>query len=247
MEIDLSYKTVIVTGGTRGIGAAIVKLFHDYNAEVIATGTNIKELDRLNQESSGGKINYEYLDFTSNKSIQSFLSFLNKKDSIDVLVNNAGVNRIDSISDIEDNDWDWINSVNLRGPFILTKTVSKIMQDQGHGRIVNIGSVFGMVSKAKRATYSTTKWGLIGFTKAVALDLAPHNILVNAVSPGFVDTELTKKILGEKGIKQIVDTIPQKRLANVEEIAKTVIFLCSEHNTYITGQNITVDGGFTSA
>ncbi len=247
MEIDLSYKTVIVTGGTRGIGAAIVKLFHDYNAEVIATGTNIKELDRLNQESSGSKINYQYLDLTSNQSIQSFLGSLNNKNGIDILVNNAGVNRIDSISDIDENDWDWINTVNLRGPFLLTQTVSKIMQDQGHGRIVNIGSIFGIVSKAKRAAYSTTKWGLIGFTKAVALDLAPYNVLVNTVSPGFVNTELTKKILGEKGIKQIVDTIPQKRLANVEEIAKTVIFLCSEHNTYITGQNITVDGGFTSA
>ena len=165
------------------------------------------------------------------------------KNGIDILVNNAGVNRIDSISDIDENDWDWINTVNLRGPFLLTQTVSKIMQDQGHGKIVNIGSILRAVSKAKRKlAYSTTKWGLIGFTKAVAFDLAPYNVLVNTVSPGFANTELTKKILGEKGIKQIVDTIPQKRLANVEEIAKTVIFLCSEHNTYITGQNITVDG-----
>lgn len=247
MQVDFANKTVVVTGGTRGIGAAIVELFQKYNAEIIATGTDTKELDRLNRESSGGKINYTHLDFTSNDSVQSFLGYLNKQDGIDVLINNAGVNRIDSISDIDENDWDWINSVNLRGPFLLTQAVSKIMQNQGYGRMVNIGSIFGIVSKAERAAYSTTKWGLIGFTKAVALDLAPHNILVNAVSPGFVDTDLTRKILGDKEIKKITGTIPQQRLASVEEIAKTVVFLCSEHNTYITGQNIIIDGGFTSA
>ena len=121
------------------------------------------------------------------------------------------------------------------------------MKKKSQGKIVNISSIFGVVSKAKRAAYSTTKWGLIGFTKAVALDLAPYNILVNAVSPGFVDTQLTRTILGEKGIKKITETIPQKRLATVEEIAKTVVYLASDHNTYIAGQNIIVDGGFTSA
>ena len=170
-----------------------------------------------------------------------------EQGEIDVLINNAGVNKIDSIQDVAEDDWDWINNVNLRGPFLLTRAVSKIMKNQGYGRMVNIASIFGVVSKAKRAAYSTTKWGLVGFTKAVALDLAPNNILVNAVSPGFVDTELTRRILGEKEIEKLVDTIPQKRLADAGEIAKTVVFLSSHHNTYITGQNIIVDGGFTSA
>ena len=164
-----------------------------------------------------------------------------------MLINNAGVNKIDSIQDITEDDWDWINNVNLRGPFLLTREVSKIMQRQDSGRIVNIASIFGVVSKAKRVTYSTAKWGLVGFTKAVALDLAPYNILVNTVSPGFVDTELTRRILGENEIKKLLESIPQKRLADVGEIAKTVLFLSSDHNTYITGQNIIVDGGFTSA
>jgi|TARA_Y100000310_G_scaffold55269_2_gene50688 3-oxoacyl-[acyl-carrier protein] reductase len=247
MEIDLLNKTILVTGGTRGIGAAIVQLFQKCNADVIATGTDNKEIDRLNQESPGRKINYMQLDFTSNKSVQSFLDNLVERERIDVLINNAGVNRIVSINDIDENDWDWINNVNLRGPFLLTRAIVDRMKKQGYGRIINIASVFGVVSKAKRAAYSTTKWGLIGFTKAVALDLAPHNILVNAVSPGFVNTELTRKILGDKGIKEITSSIPQQRLAEVEEIAKTVVFLASDHNTYITGQNIIVDGGFTSA
>jgi 3-oxoacyl-[acyl-carrier protein] reductase len=121
------------------------------------------------------------------------------------------------------------------------------MKKQGYGKIVNIASVFSIVSRAKRAAYSTTKWGLVGFTKAIAHDLAPHNILVNAVSPGFVDTELTRRILGEKEIEKLVSSIPQKRLADAGEIAKAILFLTSDHNTYITGQNIIVDGGFTSA
>jgi len=247
MKIDFSNKTVIVTGGTRGIGAAIVELFQQCNAQVIGTGTNTKELERLNQESKEKKTDYIHLDFTSNESVQKFLKFINKQDRVDVLINNAGVNKIDSIQDIVEDDWDWISNVNLRGPFLLTRKVSKIMQRQGSGRIVNIASIFGVVSKSKRAAYSTTKWGLIGFTKAVALDLAENNILVNAVSPGFVDTELTRRILIEKEINELVQTIPQKRLANPEEIAKIVLFLSSNQNTYITGQNIIVDGGFTSA
>tara|TARA_Y100000590_G_scaffold180640_1_gene205875 strand:+ start:22923 stop:23666 length:744 start_codon:yes stop_codon:yes gene_type:complete len=247
MKIDFSNKTVIVTGGIRGIGAAIVELFQECNAQIIATGTNTSELESLNQESTGEKTDYIHLDFTSNESIQKFLGHIDKQDRIDVLINNAGVNKIDSIKDIAEDDWDWINNVNLRGPFLLTRAVSNIMQNQGYGRMVNIASIFGIVSKAKRAAYSTTKWGLVGFTKAVALDLAPHNILVNAVSPGFVDTELTRKILGNKEIEELIDTIPQKRLADAGEIAKTVVFLTSHHNTYITGQNIIVDGGFTSA
>ena len=246
MNIDLSSKTVIVTGGTRGIGAAIVDLFEKCNAQIIATGTNSNGLERLNRTARRKITEYVHLDFSSDDSIQNFLGYLEKLDRIDVLINNAGVNKINLIHNIHENDWDWINNINLRGPFLLTRIVSKIMQKQSCGKIVNIASIFSVVSKSKRAAYSATKWGLVGFTKAVANDLAPYNILVNAVSPGFVDTELTRKILSKKEIEKLIESIPQKRLANVEEIAKTVLFLSSDHNTYITGQNISVDGGFTS-
>ncbi len=130
MEIDFSNKTVIVTGGTRGIGAAIVELLQECNAEIIVTGTNIKELERLNRKSKGTGTKYVRLDFTSNSSVQEFLGYIGTLDRIDVLINNAGVNKIDSIHEIDENDWDWINNVNLRGPFLLTRTVSKIMQKQ---------------------------------------------------------------------------------------------------------------------
>ena len=247
MKIDFTNKTVIITGGTRGIGSAIVQLFQECNAEIIATGTNIKDLERLNEESSDKKTKYIHLDFTSDESVQKFLEHITKLNRVDTLINNAGINKIDSIEKVDEYDWDWINRVNLRGPFLLTKAAANIMKKQGYGRMVNIASIFGVVSKTTRVAYSTTKWGLVGLTKATALDLAQYKILVNAVSPGFVDTELTRRILGEKEIEKLVDTIPQKRLAYAKEIAKTVIFLASDHNTYITGQNIIVDGGFTSA
>jgi 3-oxoacyl-[acyl-carrier protein] reductase len=247
MNFDFSNKTVVITGGTRGIGAAIVELFQQLNARIIVTGTNIKKLQKLNKKSSSNRINYVHLDFALNESVKSFLNYLKELDKVDILINNAGVNKIDPINKIKDNDWDYINNINLKGPFLLTRAIADRMKKQGFGRLINIASVFGVVSKEKRAAYSTTKWGLIGFTKAVSLDLAPYNILVNAVSPGFVNTELTRKVLGTKGIKNIIKSIPQQRLAEVEEIAKLVIFLASDFNTYITGQNIIVDGGFTSA
>jgi len=249
MHIDLENKTVVVTGGTRGIGAATVEAFLESGARVYATGTDLQVLNELNEsaKSKTKPVEYLYLDFTLPDSVSECLGILSKLDRIDVLVNNAGVNKINPIDEIAEEDWDWINAVNLRGPFLITKMFAKKMKEQKSGRIVNISSIFGVVSKEKRAAYSTTKWGLIGLTKAIALDLAPDNILVNVVSPGFVDTELTKRVLGEEGIDELVGKIPQLRLANCKEIAKTVLFLASEHNTYITGQNIIVDGGFTSA
>jgi len=247
MNIDFSNKNVIITGGTRGIGESIAKLFLTCNANVIATGTNKNKIDLLNDESANHRLTYEYLDYSSKSSITQFVKFVNQLDSVDVLINNAGINKIDSIDKIDEDDWANINQTNLEGPFKLTKEVSKIMISQNYGRIVNISSIFGVISKKKRAVYSTTKWGLIGFTKAVALDLAEKNILTNSVAPGFVDTELTRNILSKEELEKLKSDIPQKRLASAEEIAKVVLFLSSNHNSYITGQNIIIDGGFTSA
>ena len=246
MNIDFSKRTIVVTGATRGIGLAIVNLFKKNNANIIATGTNKDIISELNNFSNDNNINYLYLDFTKDSSVDTFINYINKIDKIDVLINNAGVNKINLIQDIETKDWDMINNVNLRGPFQITREISRIMKKNSYGRIVNISSVFGSISKSKRASYSATKWGLIGFTKAVALDLAESGILVNSVSPGFVNTELTREILHPDELKKLIKTIPQKRLADPEEIAKTILFLSSEYNSYITGQNIIVDGGFTS-
>ena len=247
MHLTFTNKTVIITGGTRGIGASLVDSFLAIGAKVLFTGTKNESdvnIDILNHENN---VHYHQLDLSLDESVQQFLMTVNKLDKIDVLINNAGVNKTESISEILVEDWDYINAVNLRGPFLLTRSVSERMKQQEYGKIINIASIFGVVSKEERAAYSSTKCGLIGFTKAVALDLAPFNVQVNAVSPGFVDTDLTHRILGQKNINQLVETIPQGRLAKPDEISKVILFLCSDQNTYITGQNVVVDGGFTCA
>ena len=243
MNIDFTNKTVLVTGGTRGIGASIVRHFENLNAEVIATGANKDQLHK----SINRRVKYHYLDLKNEKSISDFIEYISQLKKIDVLINNAGMNKIDPIEKIKDEDWHNIYNINLYGPFVLTREISKIMKKNKYGRIVNIASIFGVISREKRAAYSSTKAGLIGLTKATAHDLAKDNILVNSISPGFIDTELTKNILGEKSMKEISSSIPLKRLGDPDEIAKLVLFLTSDQNTYITGENIIIDGGYTIA
>ena len=243
MNIDFTNKTVLVTGGTRGIGASIVRHFENLNAEVIATGANKDQLHK----SINRRVKYHYLDLRNEKSISDFIEYISQRKKIDVLINNAGMNKIDPIEKIKDEDWNNIYSINLYGPFVLTREISKIMKKNKYGRIVNIASIFGVISREKRAAYSSTKSGLIGLTKATAHDLAKDNILVNSISPGFINTELTKNILGEKSMKEISSSIPLKRLGDPDEIAKLVLFLTSDQNTYITGENIIIDGGYTIA
>ena len=247
MNLNFKNKTVIITGGTRGIGKSLVKIFNDVGANVIITGTKKYNSVNFDLLKNNSRIQYNQLDYLSEKSVKQFIHLVRDLDRVDVLINNAGVNKIDNISEISVDDWDWINTINLKGPFLLTQAVSENMKKQESGKIINIASIFSVISKVKRAVYSATKWGLVGFTKAVALELAPFNIQVNAVSPGFVDTDLTRNILGLENMKQLEETIPQGRLANPDEIANVVLFLCSDQNTYITGQNIVVDGGVTSA
>ena len=246
MKIDFKNKTVLITGGSRGIGAEVARHFNERNAKVIVTCTNTKNIDGLDNKGFKNNINYLSLDLSSKESIKSFVSIINKEFSIDILINNAGVNKIDEITRLREKDWDWINNINLRGPYLLTKELAKKMILAKSGHIIYIASIFGVVSKAKRAAYSASKWGLVGFTKAVALDLAEYNIMVNAISPGFVNTELTKKILSNEEIKEITDMIPVKRFASPEEIAKVILFLSSDYNKYLSGQNIIIDGGYTS-
>ena len=240
MYIDFKEKTALVTGGTKGIGKSIVIMLIDAGCDVIYTGTQKKPKKTIKNAS------YEQLDLSDNYSVNQFIKkVINNTKKIDILINNAGINIIESIDEIKEENWKKILDVNLTGPMILTKEVSKKMKTNNNGgKILNISSIFGIVSKAKRNSYSTSKFGLIGLTKSGSLDLAPYGILINALCPGFTLTELTKSILSKEEIKKLLKQIPIGRFAEVEEIAKVAVFLCSDSNSYITGQTIVADGGF---
>lgn len=246
-NIDFSGKIVLITGATRGIGAAIAKDFQAAGAELILTGTDsqlIKELNQNNADAKITNIRYVQADFAVAESLQCFLDEIAHYKRIDVCINNAGTNRIDYLDATKVADYDLLSQVNLRAPFLITRQISGLMKQNNYGRLVNIASIWSVVSKPKRSIYSTTKFGLVGMTKAVAAELGAYNVLVNAVSPGFTMTELTRSVLSAKEIQELSAQIPVKRFAKPEEISKVVLFLCSDLNTYLTGQNIVVDGGF---
>ena len=239
MKFDFKGKLVLITGGSKGIGKQLVDDFIKLNAKVISTSTQVtKNKNKKN-------LVLENLDFNNSQSINYFINKIKKIKKIDVLINNAGVNKINSINDVNLSDWDKIQNVNIKGPILLTKEISKIMMKKKSGKIVNISSIFGVISKEKRSLYSASKSALLGLTRASALDLAKYNILVNSVSPGFVHTSLTSKILGKKGMKEITKEIPIGRMAKTKDISSLIIYLCSSHNSYITGQNFVIDGGVT--
>lgn len=214
-------KNVLLTGGSRGIGEAIYNELKD-NYNIIAPSS--KELD-LND-------------------INSIEYFLNSINDIDILINNAGINFIRKIEEISSDEIGKIMQTNLIAPLLLSQKVAPMMKKSGGGKILNISSIWGIRSKEFRTLYSMTKFGLIGQTKALARELGEYNILVNAICPGFTMTDLTASTLSKEEIIQITEEIPLKRMAKPSEIAKTVKFLISDENSYMTGQTIIVDGGF---
>lgn len=248
MKLDFTNKTIVVTGATRGIGKQIADDLHLLGANLILTGTNEIEINDLNNlaKSQGQNKKYFAVDLIQSEQTDIFISELLKYPKIDCLVNNAGINRLNQIQDVLFSDWDDMLSINLTTPFKLLNTVSKCMIKNNYGRIVNIASIFSKISKEKRSVYTATKFGINGLTVGASNDLASYNILVNTVSPGFVLTDLTKKNLTETEIKSLTNQIPVKRLAQTTDISNVVIFLLSDLNQYLTGQNIVVDGGFTN-
>lgn len=248
LKLDFKGRIILVTGGTRGIGKQIAEDLFQLGAEVLITGTNPKEIDEFNLESSanGYKKKYFCVNFLKEKSQISFLKEIKEYTKIDGIVNNAGINRLNKIQEALISDWNDMLEINLSSPFKILNVVSSNMIQNGYGRIVNISSIFGVISKEKRTLYSATKFGIHGLTVGSSNDLAKYNILVNTVSPGFVLTDLTKKNLSKDEIKELSEQVPMKRMAVTKDISNVVIFLLSDLNSYLTGQNIIVDGGFTN-
>ena len=217
-------KNVLLTGGSRGIGHVIRTLFIDAGFNVIAPSR-------------------DELDLSSETSINAF--FKSTMAEYDVVINNAGINIIKPILEITSEDLQLINQVNLSAPLQIIQHCVPYMKEQQSGRIINVSSIWGVRSKEYRTLYSGTKFGLIGYTKALARELAEDNILVNAVCPGFIDTELTAKSLSESQKEELLKQVPLNRLGKPEEIAKHILYLATE-NTFITGQATIIDGGFLS-
>ena len=219
----MSKKSVLLTGASRGIGEAILRELED-EFDVVCPSR-------------------EELDLSSLESISAY--FQSEKE-FDIVINNAGINIIKDIESILDDDIVMINQTNLIAPLKLIQHSVKHMKKKRFGKIVNISSIWGIRSKEKRTLYSATKFALIGQTKALARELGEYNILVNAVCPGFTATDLTMQSLSEKEMVDIQNQIPLKRMATPKEIAKSVKFLVSDENSYITGQTLVIDGGYTA-
>ncbi len=232
-------KSALVTGGTRGIGRAIAEELTRAGLRVLVTGT-----------AGSGRgprgATYHACDFSDEAALERFAREV-AAWKLDILVNNAGINRIGELSEYRTDDFEQIQRVNVTAPFVLCRAVVPGMQQRRFGRIVNITSIYGNVSRAGRSAYSTSKFGLFGLTRALALEVASYNILVNCLAPGFVETDMTRTILGKQGMAEMAAQVPMKRMARPEEIARYVRFLVSDENTYMTGQQVIVDGGFTCA
>jgi 3-oxoacyl-[acyl-carrier protein] reductase len=218
-------RTALVTGARRGIGATIA-------ARLARDGFNV--LAPTRQE----------LDLARPEAIDRFIE-QRQADGVDVLVNNAGINVLQPLEQVDDATWATVVQVNVRAPFRLIQGFAGGMKSRGWGRIVNMSSIFSLVTKERRSSYSAVKSALNGLTRTAAVELGRHGVLVNAVCPGYVDTDLTRQNNSPADLERIRATIPVGRLAQPEEIAAFVAFLCSEENTYITGQTLVIDGGFT--
>jgi len=242
MKIDLSGKSAVVTGSTRGIGRAIAELLAGCGAQVAVVGRDQSRADEA-ASAIGGKCRGFACDVSDTSAVTKLVADVEAAfGGIDILVNNAGITRDNLVMRLKDEDWDAVQNANLRGAFAAIRAVSRGMMKRRSGRIINIASVVGITGNKGQANYAASKAGLIALTKSVAKELGSRNILVNAVAPGLIETEMTAGMTGEARAA-MSGMIPLGRLGTAQDVAGLVAFLASEHASYITGQTFVVDGG----
>jgi 3-oxoacyl-[acyl-carrier protein] reductase len=245
--MGLSGKVALITGSARGIGKAIAQELANHGANIVINDILAKnEIDKTLEEiKKNGNIAVGIkADITVFDEVSTMMKeIINKFGKIDILVNNAGITRDSLLIRMKEEDWDAVIRINLKGTFNCSKSVAKyMMRQKSTDKIVNISSVIGLIGNIGQVNYAASKAGVIGLTKSMAKELASRNINVNAVAPGFIETDMTKK-LTEKVRQDLQQHIPLNRLGTVKDIAQVVYFLVSDSANYITGQVINVDGG----
>lgn len=244
--MNLVGKTALVTGGSRGIGRSIALALANEGANVIINYTSneeralkvVEEIESFNVKALAIKANV-----SKTEEIKEMMDRIEEVfDGIDILVNNAGITRDNLVIKMKEEDWDQVMDINLKGVFLCTKAVLRKMIKQKQGRIINLSSVVGVVGNPGQVNYCASKAGVIGFTKSLAKEVAGKNITVNAIAPGFIETDMTD-VLKDEIKEAMLKTIPLNSFGNPKDIANLAVFLASESSDYITGQIINVDGG----
>ncbi len=242
MKIDLTGRSALVTGSTRGIGRAIAEALTEAGARVAVVGRDQARAAEVAAQVGGGAEGFG-ADVSVPASVVALVEAVEASfGKVDILVNNAGLTRDNILFRIKDDDWDAVLDANLRGAFIAIRAASRGMMKRRWGRIINIASIVGITGNKGQANYAASKAGLIGLTKSVAKELGSRNVLVNAVAPGFIETDMTAAMTPEARAA-LSGLIPLDRLGSPQDIAGMVTFLASDHASYITGQVLVVDGG----
>lgn len=238
-------KTIIITGGARGIGKAIVYELAKSNYNIILNyNSSQKEAEQIEEEltKQGCKVDIYKADITKKEEVQKMIEYtIEKYKKVDVLINNAGISQIKTFAELTEEDWDKMIDTNLKSIFYTSKAVLSTMLHEQNGLILNISSIWGVIGASCEVHYSTAKAGMNGFTKALAKELGPSNIRVNAIAPGIIDTNMNANLSKEE-VEQIKESIPLERIGKPEQIAKAVTWLIEDE--YTTGQIISIDGGW---
>ena len=245
----LKDKVALITGGARGIGKAIGLVYAKEGADIVIADVNLEEAEKTVKEIEllGRKALALTMDVTDYTKVEEVVNkILDKFAKIDILVNNAGITKDNLLLRMSQLEWDAVLNVNLKGTFNCIRAVSRVMIKQRSGKIVSIASIIGLIGNPGQANYSASKAGIIALTKTAAKELASRNINVNAVAPGFIQTDMTAK-LSEELKQKMLSNIPLNKLGTADDVAAVCLFLASEDSSYITGQTIVVDGGMVMA